>query len=88
MVHYLRRHFDEFIIRVVDLTWESISFLEVVANPRWKSVMLEEMESISHNQTWQLVELSPRKKSIKFANWIYIRSKMILVENPQSKKQD
>ncbi len=72
----LPRHFDEFIVGVIDLTWEPTSFSEALASPRWKSVMLEEMESISHNQTWQLVELSPRKKPIKFAKWIYIRSKI------------
>jgi hypothetical protein len=44
--------FDEFIIRIVDPIWELISFLKVVINPRWKFAMLEEMESISHNQTW------------------------------------
>jgi hypothetical protein len=48
----LPRQFDEFTIGILDLIWELISFSEVVANPRWKFVMLEEMESISHNQTW------------------------------------
>jgi len=47
----LLRHFDEFIIRIFYLIWELISFSEAVANPRWKFMMLEEMESISHNQT-------------------------------------
>jgi hypothetical protein len=66
----LFRRFDEFIIRAVDPIWEPSSFLEVVANSRWKSMMLEEMETISHNQTWELVELPPKKKLI-IAKWIY-----------------
>jgi histone deacetylase 1/2 len=66
----LLRCFDEFIVRTVDLIWEPPSFLEVASNSRWKFVMLEEMELISHDQTWQLVQLPPKKKSI-IAKWIY-----------------
>ncbi len=62
--------FDEFIIRIVDPIWEPISFSKVVINPRWKFIMLEEMESVSHNQTWQLVEPPLGKKPIT-AKWIY-----------------
>jgi hypothetical protein len=31
----LLRHFDEFIVGVVDMTWEPTNFSEVVANPKW-----------------------------------------------------
>ncbi len=59
-----------FIVRTVDPIWELTSFLKAASNSRWKFVMLEEMELISHNQTWQLVQLPPKKKSI-IAKWIY-----------------
>jgi histone deacetylase 1/2 len=66
----LLRCFDEFIVRTIDSIWEPPRFLEAASNSRWKFVMLEEMELISHDQTWQLVQLPPKKKSI-IAKWIY-----------------
>ncbi|RVW57587.1 Retrovirus-related Pol polyprotein from transposon RE1 [Vitis vinifera] len=43
---------------------------EALANPRWKAAMNEEMKSLQKNETWELIECPPGKKSIG-CRWIY-----------------
>lgn len=64
------KHFDEFIIGTIDFVSKPISFSKVVANKKWKLAMLEKVDSISYNWTWQLYELPPRKKLIT-TRWFY-----------------
>jgi len=47
-----------------------ISFKEAARDGHWLKVMEEEIDSIKRNQTWELVELLPNKKSIAL-KWIY-----------------
>ncbi|KAL6329765.1 hypothetical protein AAG906_035413 [Vitis piasezkii] len=42
-----------------------------LADPRWKAVMNEEMKSLQKNETWELVECPPGKKSVG-CRWIYL----------------
>ncbi|WKA12263.1 hypothetical protein VitviT2T_029673 [Vitis vinifera] len=46
------------------------SVQEALADPRWKTVMNEEMKSLQNNETWELVKCSPGKKPIG-CRWIY-----------------
>ncbi|RVW76140.1 Retrovirus-related Pol polyprotein from transposon RE1 [Vitis vinifera] len=46
------------------------SVQEVLADPRWKAAMNEEMKSLQKNETWELVECPPGKKPIG-CRWIY-----------------
>ena len=40
------------------------SVQKALADPRWKAAMNEEMKSLQKNETWELVECPPRKKSV------------------------
>ena len=46
------------------------SVQEVLADPRWKAVMNEEMKSLQNNETWEFVECPPGKKPVG-CRWIY-----------------
>ncbi|RVW98726.1 Retrovirus-related Pol polyprotein from transposon TNT 1-94 [Vitis vinifera] len=46
------------------------SVQETLADPRWKAAMNEEMKSLQKNETWELVECPPEKKSVG-CRWIY-----------------
>ncbi|RVW41649.1 Retrovirus-related Pol polyprotein from transposon RE2 [Vitis vinifera] len=46
------------------------SVQEALADPRWKAAMNEEMKSLQKNETWELVECPPGKKSVG-CRWIY-----------------
>jgi hypothetical protein len=48
------RRFDNFIVKIVDQdhVWEAVSFFEIATKKKWQMAMNEEMDSISHNQTW------------------------------------
>nr|CAN75946.1 hypothetical protein VITISV_012979 [Vitis vinifera] len=46
------------------------SVQEALANPRWKAAMNEEMKSLQKNETWELIECPPGKKSVG-CRWIY-----------------
>jgi hypothetical protein len=39
-------------------------FLKAVIDKKWKSTILEEMDSISHNQIWKLMKSSLEKRPI------------------------
>ncbi|RVW21039.1 Retrovirus-related Pol polyprotein from transposon RE1 [Vitis vinifera] len=41
-----------------------------LADPRWKIAMNEEMKSLQNNETWELIECPPEKKSVG-CRWIY-----------------
>jgi hypothetical protein len=51
------RGFDDFIVRVIDHVWEPTNFFEAIVYNRWRMAMVDEMNSISHNWTWQLTKL-------------------------------
>lgn len=51
------RWFDDFIIKAIDHVWEPTNFPKVVANNRWRTAMVDEMNFISHNLTCQLTKL-------------------------------
>lgn len=47
---------------------ESQTFQEALSSPDapyWKEAINSELESILHNNTWLLVDLPPRRKSIR-----------------------
>jgi hypothetical protein len=54
----------------VDHVLEPIIFLESIINKKWKLAMHEEMDSILHNQIWQLIKL-PLGKRLTTTKWIY-----------------
>jgi Reverse transcriptase (RNA-dependent DNA polymerase) len=39
-------------------------------DPKWKSVMLEELEALDKNKTWELVSLPPGKKAVG-CKWVF-----------------
>ncbi|RVW67612.1 Retrovirus-related Pol polyprotein from transposon RE1 [Vitis vinifera] len=43
---------------------------EALADPRWKAAMNEKTKSLQKNETWELVECPPEKKSVR-CRWIY-----------------
>ena len=45
-------------------------FFEAVKDPRWVTVMNEEMEALCKNETWDLVPHTPHKQAI-CCRWIY-----------------
>lgn len=49
---------------------EPISFDQAIKEARWKKAMMEELNSIEKNQTWQLVPLPPHMKLIG-VKWIF-----------------
>ena len=46
------------------------SVQEALTDPRWKTAMNEEMKSLQKNETWELIECPPGKKSVG-CRWIY-----------------
>ncbi|WJZ81667.1 hypothetical protein VitviT2T_001496 [Vitis vinifera] len=46
------------------------SVQEALTDPRWKAAMNEKMKSLQKNETWELVECPPGKKSVG-CRWIY-----------------
>nr|XP_033510135.1 uncharacterized mitochondrial protein AtMg00820-like [Nicotiana tomentosiformis] len=43
---------------------------EVCADPKWKQAMIEEMKSLSKNETWELVTSPPDKKLVG-CKWVF-----------------
>ena len=43
---------------------------EVLAHPRWRSSMIEEMDALTDNGTWDLVRVPTRKKAIG-CRWVF-----------------
>ncbi|GJV07011.1 retrovirus-related pol polyprotein from transposon TNT 1-94 [Tanacetum coccineum] len=43
---------------------------EALAHSRWRAAMIEEMNALDHNGTWDLVDLPVRKKPIGF-KWVF-----------------
>jgi hypothetical protein len=41
-----------------------------LGNPKWKSAMVEEMEALQKNSTWDLVELLEGKKTVG-CKWVF-----------------
>jgi hypothetical protein len=46
------------------------SYVEVVGNPFWEYSMHDEYNSLLENQTWDLVQLPPRRKLVRCI-WFY-----------------
>ena len=46
------------------------SVQEALVDPKWKAAMNEEMKSLQKNETWELVDRSPRKKPVG-CWWVY-----------------
>jgi hypothetical protein len=56
------------------------TFQEVINSQeksRWVGHMAEEMESLHKNQTWDLVELSERKRAIE-CKWVFKKNESVL----------
>jgi len=49
---------------------ELVDFKEATREQTWKQTMIEELQSIEKNHTWELTELPPKKKPIE-VNWIF-----------------
>ena len=60
---------DEF-INFIHSTNEPLHYQDAASNPLWMQTMTEEMEAISQNQTWILVDPPPGCKPIS-TKWIY-----------------
>ncbi|KAE8683930.1 hypothetical protein F3Y22_tig00111166pilonHSYRG00365 [Hibiscus syriacus] len=52
-------------------------------NDKWMTFMIEEMESLNHNRTWELVRLSEDKKPIG-CKWVY-KKKPTVIEKEEEK---
>ena len=46
------------------------SYQEDCHDPRWKSTMEEEFNSLQENETWELVPLPPKRKLVQW-KWIF-----------------
>ena len=57
---------------------EPKSYREALSSPafeKWKAAMIKEMKSIKKNQVWDLVDLPPRRKSIKNKRVLKVKCK-------------
>ncbi|KAE8731151.1 hypothetical protein F3Y22_tig00002840pilonHSYRG00482 [Hibiscus syriacus] len=52
-------------------------------NDKWMAAMVEEMESLNHNRTWELVRLPEGKKPIG-CKWVY-KKKLVVTEKEREK---
>ena len=43
---------------------------EALAHPRWRDAMLDELNALDHNVTWDLVELHVDKRAIS-CKWVF-----------------
>ena len=43
---------------------------EALAHPGWRSAMIEEMDALTNNSTWDLVHLPAEKKAIG-CRWVF-----------------
>jgi len=50
--------------------FEPINYKEAMKIDAWKSAMIEELQSIERNQTWELVNLPDKKKKID-VKWVF-----------------
>ena len=71
------RHLEEFTANIElntsshsDSHTEQLTYQQVHTNPNWQTAMQAEMDSITNNATWSLVELPPTKKAIS-SRWVY-----------------
>ena len=46
------------------------TFQEVLSHPNWRSAMIEEMDALNENCTWNLVHLPTGKKAIG-SRWVF-----------------
>ena len=46
------------------------TYEEAVGDPRWKTAMKEEFISLQKSNTWELVDLPPRRKLVQ-CKWVY-----------------
>ena len=46
------------------------TFQEALSHPGWRSAMIEEMDALNGNGTWNLVQLPTRKKAIG-CRWVF-----------------
>ena len=49
---------------------EPHSYREASSNPLWQAAMIEELDALSKNRTWDLVDLSP-DKSVVGCKWVF-----------------
>ena len=71
-------------------------YQEYFHDPRWKSSMQDEFNSLQENETWELVPLPPKRKLVQ-CNWVFqtkiaadgsdVKYKTILVSNVFSQVQ-
>ena len=46
------------------------TYEEAAGDPRWKTAMKEEFRSLQKSNTWELVDLPPRRKLVQ-CKWVY-----------------
>jgi hypothetical protein len=49
---------------------ESHSYRDASTNPLWQAAMTEELDALSRNRTWDLIDL-PLKKSVVGCQWVF-----------------
>ena len=49
------------------------NFHEVLSHPGWLSAMIEEMDALNGNGTWNLVQLPAEKKAIGCVGFLQLR---------------
>ena len=59
-----------FIIASLDSILLPNTFQEALSHPGWRSAMLEEMDALNENGTWNLIHLPTGKKAIG-CRWVF-----------------
>jgi len=70
------------------ISFDPYTYQQACTDPRWKSAMEDELQSLQENNTWELVPLPPKRKVVQ-CKWVYrtkiytdsfdIKNKAILV---------
>jgi hypothetical protein len=84
-MHYqatIRYDFEDMVSYALVISSEDPTTFQEVVNSqeksKWMGAMAEEMESLHKNQTWDLVELSERKRKRKIGcKWVFKKKEAI-----------
>ena len=51
-------------------SYEALTYKQACTDPRWKSSMEDELQSLQENNTWELVPLPPKRKVVQ-CKWVF-----------------
>jgi len=67
--HRLSQSYSSFVFQLSSISIPS-NIQEALADPRWTKAMVDEMETLEKNNTWDLVSL-PRGKKTVGCKWVF-----------------